>query len=455
MKLGFNSSGNNQTSNRTTSAVFLGKLRNSAGSITRKFKFCNNNSNDMNSTFNCVFNNSNNNSSDNLNIEFQTYHILNNISNEVLNLETVDLNTEITDLNEETANLNEENDTDFKTFTESFRGPVIGPFTPLQIKNAYSISNILPVKGIRAPIVTIITAFNNPYLLNDVKKFGEIFKLPPCNIKIYNFSNTFNVGWAIETTLDVQWVYAINPYAEIRVIQAASSNFSNIMNAINFSNNKNNFNPKIDTDVLNMSFGMPDNGSFSSYNNYFTNNNTIYLAASGDSSIVSFPSSCTNILAIGGTTLKLNNNNTRFSERVWKSSGCGYSKSFIRPSYQPKLSNNNSRITPDVSCVADPGTGCYVVLNQKIYSVGGTSLSSPIYCGILSLLTQKRLNNNKYTFTSVSDKFNSIQPLLYQNNSNFFDITEGSSSSYNASKGFDIASGLGVVNVEKLLQSLG
>lgn len=76
MKLGFNSSGNNQTNNRTTTAVSLGKLRNSAGSITRKFKFCNNNSNDINSILNCVFNNTLN---DNLNIQFETYHILNNI----------------------------------------------------------------------------------------------------------------------------------------------------------------------------------------------------------------------------------------------------------------------------------------------------------------------------------------------------------------------------------------
>ena len=291
--------------------------------------------------------------------------------------------------------------------------------------------------------------------MNDVKKFGEIFKLPPCKIKIYNFSNTFNSNWAVETTLDVQWVYAINPYAKIRVIQAASSSFSNVMNAIKFSNNKNNFNSKRNTDILNMSLGMPDNGSFSSYNSYFTNNNTIYLASSGDNSRVIFPSSCTNVISVGGTTLNLNNNNTRFSEKVWKSAGCGYSKSFIRPSYQPKLSNNNLRITPDISCVADPGTGCYVVLNQKLYSIGGTSLSSPIYCGILSLLTQQRLNNNKYTYTSVSNKYNSIQPLLYQNKNIFFDITKGSSSSYNAKPGFDVASGLGVINVEKLLQLLG
>jgi len=53
--MGFNTSGNNQTSGRTTSAVSLGKLRNTSGSITRKFKYCNKNSPDLAQTFRCVF----------------------------------------------------------------------------------------------------------------------------------------------------------------------------------------------------------------------------------------------------------------------------------------------------------------------------------------------------------------------------------------------------------------
>jgi photosystem II stability/assembly factor-like uncharacterized protein len=53
--MGFNTSGNNQTSGRTTSAVSLGKLRNTSGSITRIFKYCNKNSPDLAQTFRCVF----------------------------------------------------------------------------------------------------------------------------------------------------------------------------------------------------------------------------------------------------------------------------------------------------------------------------------------------------------------------------------------------------------------
>lgn len=56
MSNSFNTSGNNQTYGRTTAAVNLGKLRNTLASTSRKFKFCNRNSPDLNFTFNCVFN---------------------------------------------------------------------------------------------------------------------------------------------------------------------------------------------------------------------------------------------------------------------------------------------------------------------------------------------------------------------------------------------------------------
>ena len=56
MTLGFNTTGNSQTRDRTTNAISLGKLRNTLASTTRKFKFCNSNSPDLNVTFNFVFN---------------------------------------------------------------------------------------------------------------------------------------------------------------------------------------------------------------------------------------------------------------------------------------------------------------------------------------------------------------------------------------------------------------
>ena len=57
MKLGFNTTGNSQTSGRTTLAIRgLGSLRNTKGSLTRKYKYCHQVS--PNYVFDCVFNKS-------------------------------------------------------------------------------------------------------------------------------------------------------------------------------------------------------------------------------------------------------------------------------------------------------------------------------------------------------------------------------------------------------------
>lgn len=56
MILGFNTTGNSQTSGRTATAVSLGKLRNSLASTTRIFTYCNRTSPDIDATLKCVFN---------------------------------------------------------------------------------------------------------------------------------------------------------------------------------------------------------------------------------------------------------------------------------------------------------------------------------------------------------------------------------------------------------------
>jgi subtilase family serine protease len=444
MTLGFNTTGNSQTTNRTTNAISLGKLRNTLASTTRKFKYCNSNSPDLNFTFKCVFNGV---TKPTFGEEYaNTYHILNE------DLGPVEDNV-IEEIIPEDTQQDENLSKDIL-----FRANLIssGPFSPSQIKKAYSINNILPLPGIRKPIITIITAFNNPYLVRDVTRFGSYFGLPPCNLKIFNFSRYFDPTWAVEVTLDVQWAYAINPYAEFRVIFAASNTWNAMFSAISFANNKNNFSPKIDTDIISMSFGANDNGGLVSYNNYFTNPNTIYVASSGDNSFVNFPSSCTNVLSIGGTSIRLNSNNSRNSETVWSGSGCGFSKSFTKPYYQPSIRNTNLRATPDVSCIADPRTGGIIIINGRLYSVGGTSLSAPIYAGMLSLVQQKRLNSKKSTYTSVLNKPNTIQPILYNNlNKNcFYDVVSGSSGGNIATPNFDLASGLGVFNFANVINTL-
>src|SRR5207244_3278665 len=82
------------------------------------------------------------------------------------------------------------------------------------------------------------------------------------------------------------------------------------------------------------------------------------------------------VIGVGGTSLRLNGSGTVASERAWAGSGGGLSKVFARPAYQTGLGvpSGDRRLVPDVSLLADPGTGAYVRVNGDDVQFGGTSL---------------------------------------------------------------------------------
>lgn len=323
------------------------------------------------------------------------------------------------------------------------------PYIPSHIRTAYEVPSVPPLRGKRRVIVTVVSAFACPTLARDVATFGRMFQLPPCQMRVFNFARRVVPTWAMETTLNVQWVYAMNPHAEIRVVLAASSSWRDMFQAIQFANNRNHFQPRVDTDLVTMSFGAPENQALPFFNTFFQNPNIVYMASSGNSNYVAFPSSSPNVIAVGGTNLQLYANGTRAAEQTWRYTGCGLSQFFEQPTYQPPNSANR-RTTPDIAGVADPNTGCFVVYNNRGYMIGGTSLASPLYAGILSVVTQRRLNENKNTYTSVANRPNSIQPIWYANPNIWFDIRSGTSGEYTATEGTDVASGLGAMQANQL-----
>ncbi|KYH45043.1 S8 family serine peptidase [Branchiibius sp. NY16-3462-2] len=84
-----------------------------------------------------------------------------------------------------------------------------------------------------------------------------------------------------------------------------------------------------------------------------------------------------------------------------KGAGGGQSASYAQPSWQKgKVGSYTRRAVPDVSALADPGTGYTIRFldmnngNQPVYaSVGGTSLASPIVAAMVGLAKKK--NNSK------------------------------------------------------------
>lgn len=161
-------------------------------------------------------------------------------------------------------------------------------------------------------------------------------------------------------------------------------------------------------------------------------------------------------------------NDTALGGGIWASSG-GVSVVFPKPSWQtgPGVPNDGARDVPDVSLAASGDHDGYLVyVSGGLYSVGGTSASSPSFAGIVTLL------NHYLTAKAIQAKpgLGNINPTLYtlaQNSAGaIHDITVGNnivpcvakstgcstgSFGYSAGAGYDMVTGVGSVDAYNLV----
>jgi kumamolisin len=104
---------------------------------------------------------------------------------------------------------------------------------------------------------------------------------------------------------------------------------------------------------------------------------------------------------------------------------------------------------PDVSLVADPGTGAFLILNGKGIQIGGTSWSAPVWAGFCALINQARANADK-------PRLGFLNPQLYPLGDGpcFRDITTGTNGAFHANAGYDEVTGLGVPDIAQLIKEL-
>nr|KAF6394643.1 tripeptidyl peptidase 1 [Molossus molossus] len=184
----------------------------------------------------------------------------------------------------------------------------------------------------------------------------------------------------------------------------------------------------------------------------------------------SFPASSPYVTTVGGTSFQ--NPFQVTSEIVDYISGGGFSNVFPQPSYQEKavaqfLSssphlppssyfNASGRAYPDVAALSD---GYWVVSNHvPIPWVSGTSASTPVFGGILSLINEHRI-------LSGHPPLGFLNPRLYQQRgAGLFDVTHGCHESclneevqgqgFCAGPGWDPVTGWGTPNFPALLKTL-
>jgi subtilase family serine protease len=315
--------------------------------------------------------------------------------------------------------------------------------------------------------IGIVDAYDNPNAFADLQAFSTQFGLTPITPSSFQVvyapkgATPFGTcngpatkpptdpgggGWEIEESLDVQYAHGMAPGATLYLVEAQSNSFADLYCAVSVANS---LVASAGGGEISMSWGSGEFSSEVSIDKVFTTPGVVYFASTGDGPGTSYPSSSPNVVAVGGTTLSRNAVSGSFeNENVWQDTGGGPSRYEKVPLYQQGIVTVRS--TPDVAADANPSTGVWVLDNFSgagtpcpgpsacWYVVGGTSLSSPLWAGIV---------NASQTFAAST---NAEQIELYGNRStSFTDITLGSCGVYGgffAGLGWDYCSGNGSPN---------
>jgi subtilase family serine protease len=113
------------------------------------------------------------------------------------------------------------------------------------------------------------------------------------------------------------------------------------------------------------------------------------------------------------------------------------------PAYQLPFQSTGFRTTPDVSFDGSPGSGVTVFRNGSLtYGIGGTSLSSPCWAGLIAIVNQGRVAAGGSTLNSPSDPTQALEALYSLPSSDFHDITSGYNG-FSAGPGYDYVTGRG------------
>ena len=109
--------------------------------------------------------------------------------------------------------------------------------TPSEIKTIYK----LPQSGGRGT-VAIIGAYDDMSIETDLNAFSKQFNLPTCTtangcFEKHKMSSNIksDSGWALETSLDVEWAHAIAPDAKIVLVAATTQSGANLLKAIDYA----------------------------------------------------------------------------------------------------------------------------------------------------------------------------------------------------------------------------
>jgi subtilase family serine protease len=390
-----------------------------------------------------------------------------------------------------------------------------------QIRHAYGV-NQLNSQGLtgRGETIVLVDSYGSPSIQSDLQAFDQANGLPaPPSLDVISPAgappawnpNLYGdqLGWAQETTLDVEYAHAMAPGANLIEVETPVDETEGVQGLPQMMQGEKFVIDHHLASVISQSFGATEptfqnaRGQFDPqliYNLRYAFQDAAaqgvtVLAASGDDGatdyepnlidnypfrVIDWPSSDPLVTSVGGTELQLDSAGNRTApDSVWNDppnscfgdSPCagsgGVSAVFSRPFYQDGVRNTvgAARGTPDVSM---SGSCSGAVDWYESYPAGpgfpaqpggwgpicGTSEASPLFSGEVALADQAAGHPlgliNPALYEMGDGRLSGLTDITIGNNTVTFTNSNGKTytvKGYNAQPGYDLASGIGEANI--------
>lgn len=345
------------------------------------------------------------------------------------------------------------------TFTLARTRQAVDGYTPAQIATAYAFRPLYDA-GITGAGQTVALIELDQYNPADMATFDARYGLPPVTVsEVYVGQKPYTLERRGETNFDVEWLHALAPGAAIRLyyLNPAEPIWKQFTRAFTraAADGATTISVSIGTCARDQGYTMLKRRLAS-----LLKRNISIFAASGDYGDkpgpkarcgakpgVTLPAADPSVVAVGGTSLRLNRDNSIRTEVAWRLSGGGKVAGLTRFPWQraPTMPSGTRRWAPDVAFLGDVRTGVNFVYNGAWAEMGGTSLGAPAWAAAWTLVRQYTLSTGKTLEAAPRLLYRIGNSSLYS--SDFHDIVRGSNGRYRAGPGWDPVTGWGSPDV--------
>jgi subtilase family serine protease len=373
-----------------------------------------------------------------------------------------------------------------------------GLLTPAQLRTAYDLWPLY-ARGVdgSGQTIVIVVPFGSPVIQQDLQHFDKSFGLPaPPSFRVITPAGPVPPGSGqerdtsvIEATLDVDWSHAIAPAASIVLVETptaeieGATGFAQIVQAeqyvlrhhlggvisMSLGATEQTFTSKAQLRGFRSALELAAQPGYrvtllASTGDYGATSFTYDTKALYNHDVVGWPASDPLVTAVGGTQLFLTRSGSRIRpDAGWMGSGGGQSAVFAKPGYQEGAVSGPMRGIPDISMDASCQSAVALYVGGASGEWGpecGTSLSSPLFAGIVALADQEAghplglINPALYKMAAAHDR--GIVDVVSGRNGGTFNVgsRQYTVPGFAAGPGYDLVTGLGTVDARYFVPEL-